>query len=80
ITSESKSDCKYESGINHILSNPNLHTAEPCDNERMSDTDESLEELKGTDLEKNLKALKVDVESDMQSKYVKIAVSKIVKN
>jgi hypothetical protein len=46
----------------------------------MSDTDESLEELKGTDLEKNLKALKVDVESDMQSKYVKIAVSKIVKN
>ncbi|KAG1803044.1 hypothetical protein EV424DRAFT_1582458 [Suillus variegatus] len=74
--SESESECEYEGGVNHILSEPDLHAAEPCDNERMSDTDESLEELEGTDLEENLKALRVDVGS---GGYAKVAAPKTVK-
>ncbi|KAG2031688.1 hypothetical protein BDR03DRAFT_1015862, partial [Suillus americanus] len=42
----------------------------------MSDTDESLEELEGMDLEENLKAVRVDVES---SGYAKVAAPKTVK-
>ncbi|KAG1742946.1 hypothetical protein EDD22DRAFT_851568 [Suillus occidentalis] len=79
--SKSESECKYEGGVNHILSEPDLYTAEPCDNERMSDTDKSLKELEGTDLEENLRGLqvRVNVESSMKSGYAKVAAPKIVK-
>ncbi|KAG1888078.1 hypothetical protein F4604DRAFT_1674504 [Suillus subluteus] len=79
---KSKFECRYEGGVNCILSGPDLHTAgthaEPSNNERMSDTDESLEELEGTDLEENLKALRVDVKSSVKSGYAKVAAPNTV--
>ncbi|KAG1729064.1 uncharacterized protein EDB91DRAFT_1085847 [Suillus paluster] len=81
VESESESECGYDSGVNCIWSEPDSYTAgghKPSDNERMSDVDESLEELEGTDLEENMKALRDDVKSSMKSGYAKVAAPKTV--
>ncbi|KAG1734898.1 uncharacterized protein EDB91DRAFT_1083910 [Suillus paluster] len=81
VKSESESECGYNGGVNCIWSEPDSHTAgehEPSDNERMSDMDESLEELEGTDLEENLKALRDDIKSGVKSGYAKVAAPKTV--